>query len=69
MVGLCSVLQERDKELEILKESAQRDSLELRVQFNNEISNSRKHAKYAEDKSVKLTGEISQRDAIIQDLR
>lgn len=60
---------ERDRELEILKEAAQRDSVELRIHFNNELSNARKLARLSDEKNLKLQQEIHSKDLAIQQLR
>jgi len=61
--------QEKDRELEVLKETTQRDSLELKMKSNSEINNAKQLAKIAEEKVMKLQVEIQHRDELNQDLR
>lgn len=53
----------------MLKETSQRDSIEIRVQLNNELSNARKLLKLADEKNSKLSQELENRERLLQELR
>ncbi|XP_067938241.1 interaptin-like [Watersipora subatra] len=62
-------IMERDKEIEVLKETSQRDVLEIKMKLNNDLNNSNRLLKIAEEKCLKLQVEIEHRENLNQDLR
>lgn len=55
--------------MEILRESSQRDALEMKMKLNNDLNNAKKLLGLAEEKCLKLQLEIEHRDQLNQDLR